>query len=315
MTYENKMTFIKFITIYLLASFVILGEAKLFGWDYDHHHGNAENWVGRCKDGRRQSPIDIRTEYTNKILIAGHSMIFNRYDKQVEAQAENNGHTVKVTFKDGPDNEIWIKDGGLSLTKFIFSQAHFHWGKNDTQGSEHTIDGQSFPMEMHLVHWNLDVGKTMLEAVQKDTGISLEVLGVHFKIGKKNEKFKYLFDAMKQVAEHNATSSIKHGVRLNDLLPKNKDAFYRYKGSLTTPDCNEIVMWTIFKEKIEIDNEQMEIMRQTTYHHNGIDVPMFNNYRNVKIQSDREVLDVDTSHETTRPMNLNYTNGGNTRSV
>ena len=44
-------------------------------------------------------------------------------------------------------------------------------------------------MEMHIVHWNLDVGETLKEAVDKDTGISLEVLGVHFKIGKTNEKF------------------------------------------------------------------------------------------------------------------------------
>ena len=36
-------------------------------------------------------------------------------------------------------------------------QLHFHWGSDDTQGSEHTVDGKRFPMEMHLVHQSSDL--------------------------------------------------------------------------------------------------------------------------------------------------------------
>ena len=223
----------------------------------------------------------------------GSSLIFNRYDKQVAASVHNNGHTIKIEFTDGPDDDIWINGGGLSLTKFEFAQAHFHWGEIDNKGSEHLIDGQSFPMEMHLVHWNLDVGQTLKEAVEKDTGISLHVLGVHFKIGKKNAKFKSLFEAAKKVRYQNQSKTIDNGIRLYDLLPLNRDAFYRYKGSLTTPGCNEVVLWTIFKEKVEISKEQMEIMRNTTYIHNGEVERMYNNFRKVKFQYDREVIDVE----------------------
>ena len=39
-------------------------------------------------------------------------------------------------------------------SKFLLWQFHFHWGKDDTQGSEHRVDGREFPMEVHFVHGN-----------------------------------------------------------------------------------------------------------------------------------------------------------------
>ena len=289
----SKIKLLVICVIYILQIGLPTTRAKMFEFDYNRLAQNQENWSGTCKDGRRQSPIDINTKYTKKIRMQGNSLIFNDYEKQVGASIKNNGHTVKLTLSDGPDDGIWIKDGGLSLTKFQFAQAHFHWGDDDKHGSEHKIDGKTFPMEMHLVHWNLDVGDTLKEAVDKDTGISLEVLGVHFKIGKTNEKFKHFFEAVKRIQRQNQTTEINYGIRLYDLLPENKNAFYRYKGSLTTPNCNEIVMWTVFKEKVEIDREQMEIMRSANYTYNHKDAAMSNNFRDVKLQRGREILDVD----------------------
>ena len=265
----------------------------LSGWDYDHtahHHQRNEDWNGTCKDGKRQSPIDIIPKYTSNVAVSLR-LILNGYDKQLGAQVANNGHTVELTFRDGPDKDIWVKDGDIIQTKYEFKQAHFHWGDNDQHGSEHKIDGKAFPMEMHLVHWNLDVGKNLTEAVQKDTRTALEVLGVHFKIGKTNGKFNDLFEAMKKVKKHGNTSNIINGIRLNDLLPSNIDSFYRYKGSLTTPGCNEVVMWTVFKEQIEIDEEQMQIMREITYDHNGKEEFMYNNYREVQLENGRNIID------------------------
>ena len=34
---------------------------------------------------------------------------------------------------------------------YEFVQAHLHWGSTKKAGSEHTIKGKHYPMEMHLV--------------------------------------------------------------------------------------------------------------------------------------------------------------------
>jgi len=44
---------------------------------------------------------------------------------------------------------------------------------------------------------------------------------------------------------------------LQDLLPPDTNTFYRYSGSLTTPTCNEVVTWTVFREPISISENQV----------------------------------------------------------
>ena len=39
---------------------------------------------------------------------------------------------------------------------------------------------------------------------------------------------------------------------------KTKTKYYRYQGSLTTPNCNEVVIWSIFEDPILIDFGQMK---------------------------------------------------------
>lgn len=43
--------------------------------------------------------------------------------------------------------------GGPLSGVYEFAQLHFHWGDNDTLGSEDLIDGISFPMELHMVFY------------------------------------------------------------------------------------------------------------------------------------------------------------------
>jgi hypothetical protein len=42
------------------------------------------------------------------------------------------------------------------------------------------------------------------------------------------------------------------------VLPKDREHFYAYGGSLTTPPCTEGVQWIVFKETIELSREQLD---------------------------------------------------------
>lgn len=46
-----------------------------------------------------------------------------------------------------------IVSGGPLNGIYEFAQLHFHWGGNDTMGSEDRIDDRSFPMELHMVFY------------------------------------------------------------------------------------------------------------------------------------------------------------------
>ena len=264
-------------------------------WDYDHHHTHQTNWKGVCRDGKRQSPINIDTRktvkknWTEPFVLAG-------YDQKISVLVRNNRHTIVVTPTQKLHKKIFVRGGGLGTSRFQFAQAHFHWGSTNDQGSEHTIDEKSAPMEMHLVHWNLDVDPILSKAVKTGANNSLEVLGVHFKIGKKNQKFEDIFQSIKHVKKENKTTTIENGIKLKDLLPDNKLQYYRYYGSLTTPSCNEIVVWTIFKQKIEISQGQLDEIRKVYYHRTGeTEVrDISNNYREPQPLHERHVEEINT---------------------
>ena len=108
-------------------------------------------------------------------------------------------------------------------------------------------------MEVHLVHFNTkygtDIGKAIAEGTNRGKRDSLAVLGTMFEIQEKdNDDFKYLMGAVKKAKTASREGKkLDRTFQLEKFLPRNTDRFFRYNGSLTTPMCNEIVVWTVFK--------------------------------------------------------------------
>ena len=63
--------------------------------------------------------------------------------------------------------------------EYLFKQFHFHWGSSDDTGSEHKVNGNFYPLEMHLVHFNSKYDN-LVEALKHKDGIL--VIGVLFKV-------------------------------------------------------------------------------------------------------------------------------------
>ena len=69
--------------------------------------------------------------------------------------------------------------GGPLTGTYVFEQLHFHWGKNDSEGSEDLINNHSFAMELHGVFYK-GIYKSMKEAIKHKDGLA--VLAYFFEV-------------------------------------------------------------------------------------------------------------------------------------
>ncbi|CAL4236642.1 unnamed protein product, partial [Meganyctiphanes norvegica] len=174
-----------------------------------------------------------------------------------------------------------ISGGGLT-GEYTLAQFHFHWGCKNNRGSEHTVDGTRYAMELHLVHYKTIYG-SLAEAIKYEDGLA--VLGVFFNVGVINLSLKHFTYALPAVVVEGSEKEIHFNVALTDLIPVRRD-FYRYQGSLTTPTCNEVVIWSVFCSHLSFSEEQANAFRKIKGH-NGH--KLCDNYRGIQPLNHREV--------------------------
>jgi carbonic anhydrase len=172
--------------------------------------------------GAKQTPIDIEDATTLLAVLPEISFQYNPTPMEVE----NTGHVVEVPYESGSYVSI-----GQSVTDVYFlSQFHFH------VPSEHTLNGQRYDGEMHLVHTNR-LGETL-------------VIGVF--LSKSSEAQASIFDDIATNAPITvANNTVAGTVNAMDLLPAGS-LFYTYTGSLTTPPCSEGVRWLVMTEPMQV---------------------------------------------------------------
>ena len=170
-----------------------------------------------CSAGTQQSPIDIGD--TIRAQLAPLRMSWARSADTIV----NDGHTIQLNM--GEASVLAIGGGG----NYRLVQFHFH------RPSEHTINGASFPMEVHFVHRN--------------AAGALAVVGVLMTTGKVNKAFTTIVLTMPNRAGAPAKADPK--IDPNAFLPA-KRGYYRYSGSLTTPPCSETVDWLLLTDPIQV---------------------------------------------------------------
>jgi len=338
---------------------VCLVLAFLFGAVHGDHHGTwkypedlGNGWSGTCQVGQMQSPIDLSSNMSPFIHapITFRNYFNGKFNKHYKGLLKNNGNTVvwygnhwdTTKVKGGKKWKLKcpsIRDGpygGLTHTHAYYLYAiHFHWGEvgKDTHGSEHTIDGMAYPLEMHMIHvedrYIDDTGKVNFAAAADDAhGLSVLAIlfkVVHWKVQNQEPletiddevwKFNHHHNMKKRSIEEVETDQDNHNHELNlrglhfglnkltetkrqkreigiakqeemklRLNPgafikkalnngndKTLSTYWTYKGSLTTPGCNEAVTWVVFSRPLPVAQVQV----------NAFASLYPNNYRTIK---------------------------------
>ncbi|KAJ7001996.1 alpha carbonic anhydrase 7-like [Populus alba x Populus x berolinensis] len=186
------------------------------------HWGRIRPEWSACSNGTMQSPIDLPD--------LGR---LNRSYKPGNAILKNRGHDIMLKWESGAGI---IEING---TEYVLNQCHWH------SPSEHTIDGERFALELHMLD-----GK-------------IAVVGILYKIGRPDSFLSSVSSLTKQLEYVAGTTERDTVVGVVD--PRNikigSRKYYRYLGSLTTPPCTENVVWTVVKKVRTVTKEQVQLLR------------------------------------------------------
>lgn len=257
---------------------------KSAGQDFSYNGPKGpDHWgeqYNKC-DGKYQSPINIDEALVTNVVLPPIDFVgFDDYP--LSAELLNNGHTAKVTmeFKD----DAYITGGPLEGT-YQFEQLHFHWGSSNNHGSESQINNRSFSMEIHFVLYK-NVYLSMDRALNYRDGVT--VLAGFFEVSDiPNPKFDELTSLLSDVVEKGRRALFLSPPKLSDYLPSDLIHYYTYNGSLTTPPCNEAVIWIDFAQPIPISTQQLEQFRRI---HDQYGETLTENTRPIQPLNGRRVL-------------------------
>jgi len=242
--------FSTFIFVLCLWPLYLLASGGQTHWGYEGEEGPV-NWGSLleeydiCDRGKNQSPINLVADFRTVLP----ELQFD-YETLGNLEEVNTGHAIQENVT--PGNFILIKG-----EKFELKQFHFH------SPSEHTVNGNSLPMEVHMVH--------------QDRVGNYAVVGLLFEEGEANEIMNELPSFRASRGEDPTASSIDY----NELVLERKN-YFLYNGSLTTPPCTEGVIWIVMKTPIIASPGQIQ-----HYH----DLLGFDNNRPVQPKNARIIID------------------------
>uniref|UniRef100_A0A3B4GE25 Alpha-carbonic anhydrase domain-containing protein n=1 Tax=Pundamilia nyererei TaxID=303518 RepID=A0A3B4GE25_9CICH len=190
----------------------------------------------------RQSPVDIDETFTQVRLQYQNLQLEGWNSLTAESTTiHNNGKTVAIDV----DGEFFVSGGGLR-SRFRVGRITFHWGRCNatSDGSEHSLNGMKYPLEMQIYCYNSEEFQSLDEAIEKEGRVAaLAVFAICcFLQGK---------------------SGSVEAFTLRSLLPNNTDKYYIYNGSLTSPPCTEMVEWIVFKHVVPISETQVSTLNHT----------------------------------------------------
>merc|ERR1712088_665128 len=129
---------------------------------------------------KQQSPIDIVTAKAVAAPTVGDLMISSVFNTTMNGVLTNTGRAL--TWEIDQTTRPTLMGGPFAAQNhYVFNHASFHFGSVDTKGSEHTMDGTQYPMEMQL-HFYDSQFKDEEAAEGSSNAGALAVVSVFFQI-------------------------------------------------------------------------------------------------------------------------------------
>ncbi|KAL7287393.1 hypothetical protein TKK_0018508 [Trichogramma kaykai] len=232
--------------------------------------------------GDRQSPVNIELHHVRSMEPGRPPLGRFGYDKKpTRMKIVNNGHTVQLSGE-WPAKDTPTIYGGPLTGLYELAQIHFHWGPDNTAGSEHTVANQSFPLEMHLVHWKKSY-ENISEAMLHDDGLA--VIGYLMSVDKNpNTGLERMRASFNKILRPQQTTEIEPFPLTLFDLDLLKEGYVTYVGSLTTPPCNESAIWLLSVRIKDVTMDEMDSFRKLRMeNHNE------HNYRRVQPLNGRSI--------------------------
>jgi carbonic anhydrase len=214
-------------------------------WGY-HGHTGPNDWgnldpdFALCKNGKFQSPINIpltATHQKNTLKISyqpATMMIMNDGPTTLTLGHTqtiiNTGHSIQLNFPTNTHETFTLNHASFRLVQF-----HMH------SPSENKLNGKSYPLEIHFVHQ----GKNNDAAV----------IAVFAKIGKENPTIEKIISHLPK-EQHTVEKIVSEHINPANLLPE-KQHYYQFAGSLTTPPCSEGIEWIVMEEPITVSMKEV----------------------------------------------------------
>eukprot|EP01083_Nonionella_stella_P035820 97703_1 len=242
-------------------------------------------------DNYMQSPINIDTSLTIKgspVCAVANELDWNLLHDTVDVLVENTWQELIIT----PivhDESLTNRDGAVKLNQerdqiaelsnyyninnmieqhhdYCFDSVRFHWGRNGDVGSEHTVNGKQYPLELHFVHFSCDFDN-LKEAMRQwvtlgNEGKDIYVVGivaVMFKVGEANAAIQKILDHYQRLTEKGQSVIVKD-VALNLLTPEHL-GYFSYDGGFTVPPCTPCVRWHVLTHPVDVSEQQLNELR------------------------------------------------------